>query len=315
MVPTSRQTLSYLRGLFEERGIHPKNKLGQNFLIDLNLIDLVVRSSEVGPGDVVIEVGSGTGSLTMRLIELADALVSVEIDPAFANLTAELVGTHYHLYGNGRKPAGVSQENCKLIHADALENKNKLNPDILSDLRALLAKPGMERVKLIANLPFAVAVPVIANLLLTDLPIERMVVMVQWEIAERLTAVPSTKDYASLAVLVQSIADVTLVRKVMPTVFWPRPKVESAIVMIRPNAAKRGKVGDVQTFRNFLRDLYSQRRKSLRAVLAGFPSRHIPKPEVDARLAELGIAGSVRAEALDVEQHLRLCQTFGGGEV
>src|SRR4051794_20790710 len=91
MVPTTRQTLSYLRNLFQERGIHPKNKLGQNFLIDLNLIDLVIRTAEVGPGDVVLEVGSGTGGLTMRLIELAGALVSVEIDPAFATLTAELV--------------------------------------------------------------------------------------------------------------------------------------------------------------------------------------------------------------------------------
>ena len=237
----------------------------------------------------------------MRLIELAGGLVSVEIDPAFATLTAELVGTHYHLYGNGRTPAGVSQENCKLIHADALENKNTLNPDIVTDLRDLLAQPGLGPLKLVANLPYAVAVPVIANLLLTDLPIERMVVMVQWEIAERLMAVPSTKDYASLAVLVQSIADVTLVRKVMPDGLLAAARRSSRpSCMIRPDAAKRAQVGDVLRFRNFLRDLYVHRRKSLRAALVGMPSGRLPKPEVDARLAELGIDGTVRAEALDV---------------
>ena len=85
-VPTShRQTLSYLRNLFDERGIHPKNKLGQNFLIDLNLLDLLVRTAELTPDDLVLEVGSGTGSLTVRLAERAGAVVSVEIDPAFAD--------------------------------------------------------------------------------------------------------------------------------------------------------------------------------------------------------------------------------------
>ena len=159
MIPSSRQTLSYLRNLFQERGIQPKNKLGQNFLIDLNLVDLVIRSAEVGAEDVVLEVGSGTGSLTMRLIELAGALVSVEIDPSFATLTGELVATHYHLYGQGRAPAGVTQDNCKLIHADALENKNTLNPDIPYALRKLLNALDCDRVKLVANLPYAVAVP------------------------------------------------------------------------------------------------------------------------------------------------------------
>ena len=103
-----------------------------------------------------------------------------------------------------------------------------------------------------------------------------MVVMVQWEIAERLMATPSSKEYASLAVLTQSIADVTLVRKVLPSVFWPRPAVDSAIVMIRPNAAKRAVVGDVQRFRNFLRDLYVHRRKCLRAALPECPRGAFP---------------------------------------
>jgi 16S rRNA (adenine1518-N6/adenine1519-N6)-dimethyltransferase len=141
--------------------------------------------------------------------------------------------------------------------------------------------------------------------------VERMVVTVQWEIAERLLAHPGSKDYNSLAVLAQSLADIELVRQLPPSVFWPRPQVSSAIVLIRPSAARRAHVGDVVRFRNFLRDLYAHRRKNLRGGLVAMAGRDWDKPEVDRRLENLGIDGTVRAETLDLEQHLRLCQAFG----
>src|SRR5215472_2313723 len=106
--PSTRQTLSYLRNLFAERGIKPKNKLGQNFLIDLNLLDLILRSAELTREDLVLEVGSGTGSLTAQLAELAGVVVSIEIDPAFAALTEEAV---------------AQRENFVLLHTDILKNK------------------------------------------------------------------------------------------------------------------------------------------------------------------------------------------------
>src|SRR5262249_51620645 len=143
-----------------------------------------------------------------------------------------------------------------------------------------------------------------------DLPLERMVVTVQWEIAERLWAKPGTKDYGALSVLVQTAADVTLVRKLAPSVFWPRPKVDSAIVLIRPNAERRCRAPALPALRNFLRDLYAHRRKNLRGALAGAPSGRRPKEEVDRRLAELGLDGSLRAETLPVEDHWRLCAAF-----
>jgi 16S rRNA (adenine1518-N6/adenine1519-N6)-dimethyltransferase len=291
-----RQTLSYLRNLFEERGIRPKNKLGQNFLIDLNLLDLILRSAELTGADLALEIGSGTGSLTARLAEHAGAVVSVEIDPGFFAMTCEAV---------------AGRDNVLLLRADVLRNKNELNPEVLAALDEVRLRSGCRRVKLVANLPYAVATPVIANLLLSEQPVEQMVVTVQWEIAERLLASPGTKDYGALAVLVQSLADVWLVRRLPPAVFWPRPKVASAIVMIRPNAAKRAHVGDVRRFRLFLRDLYVHRRKNLRGALAGLPSGRRDKGEVDRKLAELGLDGTVRAETLDVEQHLRLCAAFG----
>jgi 16S rRNA (adenine1518-N6/adenine1519-N6)-dimethyltransferase len=294
--PSQRQTLSYLRNLFEQRGIRPKNKLGQNFLIDLNLLEVLLRAAELTRDDLVLEVGSGTGSLTARLAEQAGAVVSVELDPDFAHLVKEA------LDGRG---------NVALLHADILRNKNELNPGVLETIRATQAKAGTTRMKLAANLPYAVATPVIANLLLSDISMERMVVTVQWEIAERLMAAPDTKDYSSLAVLVQSLADVSLVRKLPPAVFWPRPQVDSAIVLIRPDAAKRAQVGDVVRFRNFLRDLYAHRRKNLRGALAALANADFSKEEVDRKLADLGIDGTVRAETLDKEQHLRLCAVFG----
>jgi 16S rRNA (adenine1518-N6/adenine1519-N6)-dimethyltransferase len=292
----SRQTLSYLRNLFDERGIKPKNKLGQNFLIDLNLIDLLLRTAELTKDDLVLEVGSGTGGLTVRLVEEAGAVVSVEVDPAFACLTDEVV---------------TERDHVALLHADILKGKNELNPEVLRDLTNLHQRTGTRHIKLVANLPYSVATPVISNLLLSDVPIERMVVTVQWEIAERLTATVGVKEYAALAVMVQSLADVELVRQMPPSVFWPRPKVSSAIVCIRPNAAKRAHVGDPGKFRAFLRDLYAHRRKNLRGGLVSMAGRDLSKEEVDRKLQELGIEGTTRAEALDIEQHLRLCAVFG----
>lgn len=294
--PRPRQTLSYLRQLFQAHGIRPKGKLGQNFLIDLNLLDLIVRTAELAPDDLVLEVGSGTGSLTARLAEQAGAVVGVEIDEAFFRLVQQAV---------------AGRPNVVLLHTDVLKNKNELEPAVLRCLREMLPRFHCQRLKLVANLPYAVATPVIANLLLTDLPLERMVVTVQWEIAERLLARPATKDYGALAVLVQSLAEVWLVRKLPPAVFWPRPQVASAIVCLRPSAAKRARVGDPVRLRNFLRDLYVHRRKNLRVALAAMPAFRGDKTEVDRRLAELGIAGTGRAEELDIEQHLRLCEAFG----
>jgi 16S rRNA (adenine1518-N6/adenine1519-N6)-dimethyltransferase len=294
--PGTRQTLSYLRNLFDERGIRVKNKLGQNFLIDLNLLEVLLRAAELTPDDLVLEVGSGTGNLTVRLTEQAGAVVSVEIDSDFACLTDEQVTRREHLL---------------LLTADVLKNKNEINPLVFDAIRSLQQRTNTRCVKLVANLPYAVATPVIANMLLSDVNIERMVVTVQWEIAERLMAAPGVKEYAALAVLVQSLADVELIRRLPPTVFWPRPQVDSAIVLIRPNPGKRERVGDVVRFRNFLRDLYVHRRKNLRGGLISLAHADFSKEDVDAKLAALGIEGTVRAEALDIEQHLRLCAAFG----
>lgn len=297
--PAPRQTLSYLKSLLDARGLRPKNKLGQNFLIDLNLLDVIARTAELDHEDLALEIGAGTGSLTTRLAEQAGAVVSVELDPPIYELALETVADH---------------SNVRLLNLDVLRNKNELNPEMLRAIADQQQKSGCRRIKLVANLPYAVATPVIANLLIGNLAFDRMVVTVQWEIAERLMAQPGTSDYGALTVLVQSLADVSLIRKLPPAVFWPRPLVESAIVQIAPSTEKRQHVvefvGDVSKFRIFLRDLYTHRRKNLRGALVGWPSGRRDKAEVDRLLQVLEISASSRAEDLDIESHLRLCRAF-----
>jgi 16S rRNA (adenine1518-N6/adenine1519-N6)-dimethyltransferase len=294
-VPSPRQTLSYLRRLFEAHGLEAKSKLGQNFLIDLNLLDLIVRTAELDRADAVLEVGTGTGSLTAKLADHAGAVCTVEIDKTLQPVAKQVVG---------------DRANVRFVFGDALARKNELNPDMLAAWDEVAAAHGCARRKLVANLPYVIATPLVSNLLIAGLPVERMVVMVQWEIAERMRARVGTKDYNALSVLIQAVADVEVVRKVLPTNFYPRPKVDSAIVKITPNAEKRAKVGDVPKFRAFLRDLYVHRRKNLRQALTGWPAGRKDKDEVDAKLAALGVDGTVRSEALDVDQHLRLCAAF-----
>lgn len=295
MTPSPRQTVSYIRGLLAARGIAPKSALGQNFLVDLNLLDLIVRTAELSRDDSVLEVGTGTGSLTTRLADQAGAVVSVELDRDFHQMAGELLGP---------------RENLALVHGDVLARKNETNPAVLTEWDRMTARFGCRQRKLIANLPYVVATPVIGNLLISDVAVERFVVMIQWELAERLVAVPATKDFGALSVLVQSLADVAVVRRLAPAVFWPKPQVDSAIVLIQPRPEKRARVGAPAQFRAFLRDLYTHRRKNLRQALAGWPTGRQDKGVVDTLLARLGIDGTARAEALDVAHHLTLWAAF-----
>lgn len=291
-----RQTLRYLRDLLAAHGIQAKNKLGQSFLIDLNLLDLLVRCAELDREDAVLEVGTGTGSLTAQLAERAGAVVTIEIDSALAAIARQTVG---------------ERPNVRFLVGDALANKNQMNPELLAAWDELAAARGCTRRKVVANLPYVVAAPVISNLLIARADIERLVVMVQWEIAERLRAAVGSKDYNALSILVQSLAEVEVIRKVAPSNFFPRPQVDSAIVRIRPDPVRRAQVGDVARFRAYLRDLFVHRRKSLRQALAGWPRGRQDKAAIDAQLRELGLDGNLRAEDLTVQQHLLLCSIFG----
>jgi 16S rRNA (adenine1518-N6/adenine1519-N6)-dimethyltransferase len=292
-----RQTQSYLRNLFARRGISPQRRLGQNFLIDLNIHDVIVDAAEVGPGDVILEVGSGTGALTSLMASRgAAAVVAVDVDPSMAKLTAEVV-------------AGMP--NVRVLHRDALKNKNAMSPELLDAVRAELAEGPDRRFKVVANLPYHVATPVISNLLVDpELCPALMVVTIQRELADRMCAEPASSAYGALSVLVQALADVSIVRGLPPTVFWPRPKVDSAVIAIRPDAAKRAKVGEVAWFHTLVRQLFLHRRKYVRHVLAGLRRDPWPKSEVDAWLESQGLSGQLRAESLNVEEFVGLAHAL-----
>ncbi len=303
-LPNPRQTLGFLIKLFQRHNLGAKSKLGQNFLIDLNLLDLVARSGDLTSQDAVLEVGTGTGSLTGRMSYDAGCVTSAEIDPGFARMARELLGKN---------------PKVRLFEGDALQNKNTMDPELIAAWKENAANHGCTRFKLVANLPYAVAVPVMTNLLIDGPVPERMVGMVQWEIAERMTASPGVKEYASLAIICQALADVSIVRRIPPRSFFPPPKVDSAIVQVDSNPTKRALVDKLATptvsgprrLREFLRDLYCHRRKNLRGGLVAMQGKELTKKFVDENLALMGIPGEVRAEALDVATHLRLCEVFG----
>ncbi len=225
-MPPIRQTQSYLRSLFARRGIAPQRRLGQNFLVDLNIHEVIVKAAEIGPDDVILEVGPGAGALTGLMAALGAAVIAVDVDPAMVRLTSEAV-------------AGLS--NVRVLERDALAGKHVLDPQLLDAVRSALAVGPERRFKLVANLPYNVATPLITNLLVhPELCPSLVVVTIQRELADRLVAPPSSSAYGAVSVLVQALAEVSLVRGLPPSVFWPRPKVESAVIAIRPDPARRG---------------------------------------------------------------------------
>jgi len=291
-----RQTLSFLRNRFHEAGIRPDTRHGQNFLFDLNLIDLLADSAELTRQDVVLEVGTGTGSLTTRMAALAGHVVTVEIDPQLLSLASE---------------AFVEFDNITVLHQDVLRNKNNIQANVLETLQEKMSVIPGGRFKLAANLPYNIATPVISNLLAWELVPALLAVTIQKELADRILARPSTKDYGALSVWVQSLADPEIIRILPPDVFWPKPKVHSAILRIRTCEEKRKQIPDVDFFHQFVRALFFHRRKFLRSVLRSAFKTELQKQEVDQVLAELDISGEVRAEQLEVGDIQRMCTAFG----
>ncbi len=289
----SHQTLSFLMRRFAEVGIQPRTKLGQNFLIDLNLLRLLFRTADLGPNDVVLEVGTGTGSLTALMADAVAAVVTVEVDPQLFLLASE------ELYG---------ADNVRMLQVDALRNKNQLNPAILEAVDEQLRAAPERRFKLVANLPYNVATPVIGNLVALDRPPDSMTVTIQRELADRIAARPGTKDYGALSIWIQSQCRVEIVRVIPPSAFWPRPRVHSAIVQITLVPELRSRIPDRTFFHEFVRAMFFHRRKFLRTQLLSAFKKQLDKPAVDRILDEMNLKASVRAEVLPVSAMLALCE-------
>jgi 16S rRNA (adenine1518-N6/adenine1519-N6)-dimethyltransferase len=218
--------------------------------------------------------------------------LTVEIDPHLYALASETL---------------IDLPNVTMLQVDALKNKNRLHPVLLAMLDEIRACYAPGALKLVANLPYNIATPLISNLLDLSDPPESMTVTIQKELAERITARPRTKDYSALSLWIQSQCDVEIKRIMAPTVFWPRPKVESAIIQITYNRELRSRIGDLDYWHAFLRAMFFHRRKFLRSELLSAFKGRLGKPELDAILAEMSFAPETRAEELDVAAMLRLC--------
>jgi len=244
-------------------------RLGQNFLADPNLLAAIVRDAELAPADVVLEVGVGEGVLTERLAAVAAHVHCIEID---RDLEPALTGL-------------MSQANVDLHWGDAMR----------FDFATLEPAPTA----MVANLPYAVATPVILRTIEQLPSLGRWTVMVQREIADRLRAAPGNRTYGSPSVLAQMACEVELVRKVDPAVFKPRPRVDSAILALR-----RTGPGADQATRELVRAAFAHRRKALARSLEHVQPGSLAPAR--AALAELGFDANVRAEALSPEDFAKL---------
>lgn len=293
-----RQTTAYLKDLFSQVGFTIDARRGQNFLVDLNLLDLLARTAAIGPDDVVLEVGTGTGALTERLAAVAARVVTAEIDPRLAQLARDRL---------------IDVQNVTLVEGDVLAAKHRFAPAVLEALDAALAAAPRGRFLLVANLPYCVATPVISNLLARPRPFDAAVVTVQREMAERMTATAGSHSYNALSVWVGAQCRGEIVRVLPPSVFWPRPKVDSAIVRLDLEPERRAAMPDLHRFHTFVRDIFCHRRKLLRGVLlrlAGGKGSPEARLRVEQAFAAVGLGPDARAEEIEPDRFVRLERAF-----
>ena len=266
-----------IRELAGRLGVAPTKQWGQNFVVDANTVRRIVRAGDVGPQDVVVEVGPGLGSLTLALLEQAHRVVAIEIDPRLAQALPETVAAM----------APSRADDLEVVHGDALR---------VAEL------PGPAPTALVANLPYNVSVPVVLHLLATFPSIERVLVMVQLEVAERLAARPGSRTYGVPSVKAAWYGDVRLAGTVSRSIFWPVPNVDSGLVRIDRREPPAVEVSRAEVFA-CVDAAFAQRRKTLRAALKSWAGS---ADAAEAALVEAGIDPRTRGEQLDVEQFAAL---------
>lgn len=270
-----------VRARLEDLGFHPSRRLGQNFLLDENMVRAIVRDAGVGPGDFVLEIGPGCGFLSLHLADAGARLLCVEIDRRLEEVTREVLAPY---------------PETEVLRADALAGKHELAAEVRE--RLPVAGPW----HLVSNLPYAVASPLMAVLGRLDNPPQSMTALVQSEVAERLAARPGSSDWGPLGIKLGLGYEATRVRTVPAGLFWPRPRVESAVVrLVRRAEAPASEVAE--QFDALVDGLFQRRRKTLRAALGGLLG---DRDEALRRLEQAGLDPSGRAEDLELEQLLAL---------
>ena len=264
---------SYIKEILDKFGFKFSKALGQNFLIDGNLIENIIDYSDITEDDYVIEIGPGFGTLTERLVDKCKFLYSIEIDSRLMDVLKYTVG---------------DRENFKIINEDVLKvDLNELNH-------------GDKKFKVVANLPYYITTPIIEHLFNYRDVIESITVMVQKEVANRMVADVGSKDYASLSLFVKQNSDAKIILNAPKTVFMPQPKVDSAVVNMK--LKKLDEDIDQELLRQLIRSGFSKRRKTiLNSFTSGFVN--VDKEKLKSILQELGLKENLRAENLSLEDY------------
>lgn len=272
----SRQVTTHILKAF---GLHMSKKLGQNFLIDAGIVQGIVDAAQIRPGDHVLEIGPGIGTLTQGLAEAGADVTAVELDKKLPAVLAETLKAYDHV---------------RIVPGDILK----------VDIPALM---GTEPFKVVANLPYYITTPILMTLLERRLPITTMVTMVQKEVAERMTARPRSRSYGALSVAVQYYTEPEIVLNVPPRSFIPAPEVDSVVIACRVRSVPAVRVSEEKMFFRVVRAAFGQRRKTLANALRG---GGFPKEQVRDAMERAQMDPQRRGETLSLEEFGRLADAF-----
>ncbi|MFD2209326.1 16S rRNA (adenine(1518)-N(6)/adenine(1519)-N(6))-dimethyltransferase RsmA [Virgibacillus halophilus] len=264
-----------------------KKSLGQNFLVDANILVNVMKKAGIDKKCGAIEIGPGIGALTEQLAIHADQVVAFEIDQRLLPILKDTLQDY---------------ENVHIIHEDILK----------ADIQSVMGDhfhPG-QPVHVVANLPYYITTPILMKLLQQHLPITSLTVMMQKEVADRMAAEPNSKSYGSLSIAVQYYTTAKVLANVPKTVFMPQPNVDSSILQLTMRETSPVMVNDETYFFQFVQACFAQRRKTLRNNLISFFKQRMPKEKVEEVLQQSGIDGGRRGESLHMEEFASLANTF-----
>ncbi|MEW6064199.1 MAG: 16S rRNA (adenine(1518)-N(6)/adenine(1519)-N(6))-dimethyltransferase RsmA [Bacillota bacterium] len=281
---------SAVRKIIQAHGFKVRKALGQNFLMDANIIEKIVRFADLTEQDLTFEIGPGLGVLTRRLARSAGRVIAVELDQNLLPILQETLADF---------------PNAEVVHGDAL----KVDFDRLAEERTagVFGRQG-KKYKLVANLPYYITTPLLMHLLTNGFNLERLVVMMQREVADRLQASPGGKDYGSLSVAVQYYTVPEIVVRVPKTVFYPAPDVDSAVVRLTKREAPPVDVTSEELFFKVVRAAFGQRRKTLLNSLTG--SGLAARETWLEVLSKTGIDPARRGETLSLQEFADLANTF-----
>lgn len=274
------------REIIDKYGFMFQKRFGQNFLIDGNVVEKIVREAGVTKDDFVLEIGPGIGTMTQLLCENAREVAAVEIDTNLIPILKETLAPY--------------------------DNVTVINEDILKvDIPALAQEKNSGRpIKVVANLPYYITTPIIMGLFESHVPIDSITIMVQREVADRMQVGPGTKDYGALSLAVQYYAKPEIVLNVPPTCFMPRPNVGSAVIRLKKHETCPVQVDDAEFMFRLIRASFNQRRKTLANGLFNSSELTLSKEKIAEAIESLGVSPSIRGEALTLEQFAQLANYF-----